>query len=174
MTEKAVAYEEAGHGTACYVLAVPFERISIIPDSETLGYVLVHVHEEANPLAAILHLAGPLARQLAGDPSAREFPIPMYEAQGALRYMKRECGSEDINDLGYLTLALLRVYWLGVKALAVELIKQREMSGQQACAVIENALPSDLRGLDPQQRRDHLQTLILIAILSSRAQRPSK
>jgi Peptidase family M41 len=161
-----VAYHEAGHAVAAYVLRLPMREVSIIEEADSLG----HMEHAPTPwfqpdvwygddrrtehrieARIICALAGPAAearwggrrnRVGAGQDERNALDLADYVAgdptgEGARLY---------VAWLRHRAEGLVRreLYWAAVEALAAELLARRRVGARRARAIIKQAITAQL------------------------------
>lgn len=153
MTERLVAYHEAGHAVAAFYLGLRVREVSIVPDADGLGYVFwkpmpssFRPDVEVTPKVrdriereAIATLAGPCAEEKAGGNDAwRTSGSDLEDSVALLGYL---CTSDDELQ-AYLNLVCIRArnlverLWHSIDSLAHELLAKRRLSGEEVRRLI--------------------------------------
>lgn len=141
--EKATAFHEAGHAVYAYLLGVRIKKASIVSDGVAAGKVLHHriirglgTGEQFQKDIALC-LAGPIAQRIHNPRSCRtaQFRGDYDEAVGAA--FKAGGSTQQVNALlRYLKICVedrlhLRPNWFLVERLAGELLRRKQMSGEE-------------------------------------------
>lgn len=168
-TLKLLAFHEAGHAVACYILKKKFSFVSIIPDKQdnTLGKVSYKTLPPQKSLqdvefnrdcrttkaierAVIISLAGGIAEsKYAGRNITKSSKADYGNAVSAISHL---CSSNEENE-AYLNLILIRAkqlftfscgenttYWKAVEVLADRLLEEKIIKYQKARTIIEETL----------------------------------
>ncbi len=158
--EWGTAYHEAGHAVAAYELRLPFRYVTIIPDEEkmTLGHIIYrgfgpdfHPEYDTSPRirrkldrAIICSLAGDAAEFIhRGRHNVRGAQGDLDSAVSYILYLtgSAEDASRYLTDLSARARDLLGAptTWVGVAALAMELIEQKHIGYHKARKIIADA-----------------------------------
>jgi len=154
-----VAYHEAGHAALAIYLRIGLKRVSVIPGNDYSGTcdpvrqpsLTTADHGQSDYLTKRVEKCMMVA--LAGAEAQRKFAptsVRHYQARGDIKAVFelafRLCGSSEeasalVKLLQIRTRNILGVdyVWRGVKALAKQLLKQREIKGTNARVIIESA-----------------------------------
>ena len=154
MNERATAYHEAGHAVARFVLGRRIDRVSIVPDDESLGhvrgYVLRKIGEDWNyTLRDVQLLEDEIVSILAGAVAetrltGRENPVGAQHdrdnaAMLAVHLEGPEVAEPYLNYLEARARALIGARWSIVEALAAELLERKVLSGVAARRTMRRA-----------------------------------
>lgn len=153
-----LAYHEAGHAVAAYLVHRRFTEVSIIsdPDKNTLGHCSTawvptfapdvdSSPKTRNQVEAriITSLGGPVAENLlTGRTVSLERSSDIHDALNLSGYV---CGDEKeesayVNWLWECTRLLLGRHWAAIQALAQELVKRRRIGERLARKTIREAM----------------------------------
>lgn len=159
-----IAYHEAGHAVAYHYLGKAFKKISIIPDGNSLGYVLnrkinrdIEIYERDTKTRnrvekeAITYLAGIIVENLLSG---------RYDRRGAssdlnhvVSLLSTQCQSSIETD-AYLNLLWIRtrqifeysvnkqktLYWKCVEVLANRLMEKKEIIYKESKSIVDKIL----------------------------------
>lgn len=143
---EATAYHEAGHAVVCHLLGIGVRKVSIVPDGDTLGYVLRKsgCYYYTDMIWGVL--AGPIA---GGVHSGKEdWLSSTRDLQRALYYSYQdnkedwEAAIADLLPMIYQVRANVREpkHWAAVEAIAATLLEMREIEPSQVRSIIEGAM----------------------------------
>jgi hypothetical protein len=155
---QSTAYHEAGHAIARFALGRRIDRVSILPDADSLGHVRgqvlpSHLFAKGGDISdvptktvedqIVILLAGPLAEKRFTGRWNRVGASSDYE--GASTVAVSTHGDDDVRDafIRYLEAvgkALIDVHWYLVEALAAALLERETLSGVQVHRVIRAAI----------------------------------
>lgn len=136
MERKIVAYHEAGHAVAAIVRRVRFERVSIKPNDDSLGRVVLSKWDVDDlDLTKAVNLC---ITAIAGPESESRFTNESKVLQGSDREMLVDLLTEWESDadcrnllaeyVDRKTIALIDAYWDGITRVSEKLETERELS----------------------------------------------
>jgi hypothetical protein len=171
---RAAAHHEAGHAVAAWWHGMKFRRVTIKPDGDSLGHVLLRQFpkwfrpdlEFDNPRVRLRlehHIIVSFAGQLAEAKFRGRRPRWGMDGdnQQAVEMAYRVCGSRETAEayLHYCLLAsrdLVNVRWREIQALAAALLERNTLGYQSAAEVIfpgSKALRASLKAILARKRR---------------------
>lgn len=163
-SRKYVAYHEAGHVVACYLLHIPFINVSIIKNEDSNGRFEIgmnHLNAVAHKLFTasrldtnglkflyndfIMYLSGYAAVEVLTDRPYK------FDNRDLVKGSDIRKVSDDLLTLGYTdqtdkvnelrseALTLVKQNWAAVEAVAAALLEKKELSSKQAREIIRQA-----------------------------------
>lgn len=141
---KALAYHEAGHAVVGYAIGLTIERVTIIPDENSLGHCRYREWDEwtvASPPESVLALvlAGAVAEEIAtGRPSRASDDRNALGVARATGAGEAEAG-ERLAAARHRTGLFLEAHWSVVKAVAGTLRERRDLESREAMATLARA-----------------------------------
>jgi ATP-dependent Zn protease len=156
--EETAAYHEAGHAIVALSQSLPIDYVTIVPEEDDFGHVMLDGPVEENTTYTVMIMAGPLAAAFAeqipesGD-DEMDFWSPDINAdcsdgrkidegiEALLRKDGKELGGRDEEILRevFEKIALERLcrHWGKVRRMAEALLERKRLTGAEAKAIFE-------------------------------------